>query len=93
MDYCLRVGRAGYRVVFTPYAELSVIGPEPQPSVSHTGQAAEAMRRVWADVVRRDPHYNPNLTRQFLDYRPRLDESSLPTDVAELDPFRAVVSQ
>jgi hypothetical protein len=27
------------------------------------------MRRRWADVIDNDPYYNPNLTRDFPDYR------------------------
>jgi len=31
------------------------------------------MRRTWSAVLERDPYYNPNLTRDFPDYRLRLD--------------------
>ncbi len=27
------------------------------------------MEATWADVIARDPYYNPNLTRAFPDYR------------------------
>ena len=27
------------------------------------------MRRRWASVIDHDPYYNPNLTRDFPDYR------------------------
>jgi GT2 family glycosyltransferase len=73
IDYCLRVQAAGYRIVFTPYAELRYRGPDAGPFITTNGQPAEEMRRVWADVLANDPYYNPNLTREFLDYRPRVD--------------------
>ena len=75
VDYCLRLRQAGYRVVFTPYAELSC--PENELAVrGHDGGGpGDEMRRAWADVLKQDPHYNPNLTREFLDYRPRLERA------------------
>lgn len=69
VDYCLRVRRAGYRVVFTPYAQLyhhesGTLGPRTQ-------NPAELARTLetWREVIEGDPYYNPNLTRQFPDYR------------------------
>jgi GT2 family glycosyltransferase len=73
IDYCLRARAAGYRIVFTPYAELCYKGPDLGAFITPNGQSAEEMRRAWADVLANDPYYNPNLTREFLDYRPRLD--------------------
>ena len=69
VDYCLRVRRAGYRIVFTPYAELFH-----HESGSHgvrTWNPAEAryMRQTWPDVLASDPYDNRNLTRAFPDYR------------------------
>ena len=31
------------------------------------------MQRVWADVLKGDPYYNPHLTTEFFDARPRVD--------------------
>ncbi|MEO7274563.1 MAG: glycosyltransferase, partial [Vicinamibacterales bacterium] len=69
VDYCLRLGRAGYRVVFTPFAQLvhhesASFGARQQD----LGAVAE-MRRRWGSAIARDPYYNPNLTRDFPDYR------------------------
>ncbi len=71
VDYCLRARRAGYRVVFTPYAQLyhdesGTFGPRIQGRAELT-LALES----WRDVVENDPYYNPNLTREFADFRPR----------------------
>jgi GT2 family glycosyltransferase len=73
IDYCLRVRVAGHRIVFTPYAELRFCGPDLGAFTTTNGQAMTEMRRVWGDVLKNDPFYNPNLSRTSTDYRPRLD--------------------
>jgi GT2 family glycosyltransferase len=69
IDYCLKVGSAGLRVVFTPYAPLvhyETGGVSAQPvAPSHIAH----LRARWGDRLDRDPFYNPNLTREYLDYR------------------------
>jgi GT2 family glycosyltransferase len=69
MDYCLKAGEAGYRVVFTPYARLthyeaSGLGAQPiaPAAVAH-------LRQRWGARLDQDPSYNQNLTREHLDYR------------------------
>jgi len=69
VDYCLRLLRAGYRVVYTPWAELYHHESASFGTRQHDmGELAE-MRRRWASVIDHDPYYNPNLTRDFPDYR------------------------
>jgi len=63
VDFCLRLGAAGYRVVSTPQAELTHF-----ESVSRglSGYGADLQRFLarWGDAVRGDdPFYNPNLSR------------------------------
>jgi O-antigen biosynthesis protein len=72
VDYCLRLRRAGYRVVFTPFATLyhhesASFGPRTQ-----NAREVELMKSRWADVMERDPYYHPALTREFADYRLRV---------------------
>lgn len=69
VDYCLRLRRAGYRVVFTPWARLYHHESASFGARRQDLGAIEEMRRRWADVIDRDPYYNPNLTRDFPDYR------------------------
>jgi GT2 family glycosyltransferase len=69
VDYCLRLGRAGYRVVFTPWAQLYHHESASFGTRQHEMRELEEMRRRWADVIENDPYYNPNLTRVFPDYR------------------------
>ena len=73
IDYCLRLQCSGYRVVFTPYAELCYRGPDLGASIQASVGEAEEMRRVWPDVLKSDPYYNPQLTTEFFDVRPRVD--------------------
>lgn len=67
IDFCLRAGHAGYRVVFTPYALLyhfegsSLV----RKAVSQSDQS-EFLKR-WSKVVAQDPHYNPALPRDRTD--------------------------
>jgi GT2 family glycosyltransferase len=72
VDFCLRLRAAGYRVLFTPYAELThhesaSFGQRVQSQVE-----ASSMRQRWGAVLERDPYYNPNLSKLFSDYRLQL---------------------
>jgi GT2 family glycosyltransferase len=69
VDYCLKVGAGGYRVVFTPYAELTHAEAGQLEQLPPAAGSLERLRARWGDRLARDPYYNPNLTREFLDYR------------------------
>jgi GT2 family glycosyltransferase len=71
VDYCLRVRRAGYRIVYTPYARLYHHESASFGARQQDPAGAAEMQRRWADVIARDPYYNPNLTRDFPDFRLR----------------------
>ncbi|QSR84399.1 glycosyltransferase [Methylacidimicrobium sp. B4] len=58
IDYCLRLRQKGYRVVFTPYAEL--VRREEPPEV--LAEDRERFRERWREWIERDPAYNPNLS-------------------------------
>jgi len=63
IDYCLKRGAIGKRIVYTPYAKLYHY-----ESVSKTGtyrREFEAFHRTWRERFGRDPYYNPNLGRHF----------------------------
>ena len=63
VDFCLRLQRAGYRVVFTPHAELVHHRSHSMgtPGSSHDRQA---FLGAWSETVRKgDPFYNENLSR------------------------------
>nr|WP_249179454.1 glycosyltransferase family 2 protein [Burkholderia vietnamiensis] len=68
VDFCLRVREVGYRNVWTPYAELyhhesATRGDENDP-VKRARFMSETnyMKRRWAELLRDDPAYSPNLT-------------------------------
>lgn len=68
IDFCLRLRHAGYRNVWTPYAELyhhesASRGREDTPEkYDRFAQEAQYMLHRWGDELQHDPAYNPNLT-------------------------------
>lgn len=74
VDYCLRVRQAGYKVVWTPHAELyhheSVSrgkGQSPQ-RLKVARQEVAYMRRRWRKEMLADPYYNPNFSYMRPDF-------------------------
>lgn len=68
VDFCLRLREAGYRNVWTPYAELlhhesATRGEDltPEKKARFDREIAYMMQH-WGDLIRHDPAYNPNLT-------------------------------
>lgn len=87
VDYCLRVREAGYRVLYTPYAELyhfeSVSrGKDESPEkIARAKGEAEYMRKRWAHIIERDPFYNLNLNYSQPDFQlGRMPRMSLDMD-------------
>jgi glycosyltransferase involved in cell wall biosynthesis len=68
IDFCLKLGDAGYSVVWTPWAELyhheSVSrGYETTPEKQERfRQEIGHMMSKWTDHLSNDPHYSPHLT-------------------------------
>jgi GT2 family glycosyltransferase len=71
VDYCLRVTAAGYRVVFTPHAQL-LHDESWSRSASVEAEDAHRLQLRWSDRLARDPYYNANLSRDSPDYEPSL---------------------
>src|SRR6266568_2860656 len=65
IDLCLKMRRAGYLIVYTPFATLYWHEPH-HVKIDPTGEAT--MRERWSDNLRRDPYYNPNLSRECADF-------------------------
>jgi hypothetical protein len=74
VDYCLRVLARGYRIVVTPFAQLSHYEGASFGSREHIVDPGEiaALSERWGRIIEADPFYNPNLTRTALDYSLRL---------------------
>ena len=76
VDFCLRVRDAGYRIAWTPYAELphyeskSRGGDEKDPAKA--ARFAAEQQRLYTihgkENILDDPYYNPNLTRDREDF-------------------------
>lgn len=74
VDFCLRLRTAGYRNIFTPFAELYHHESASRGSDDTPEKAARAAREVafmkerWGDLLLNDPAYNPNLTLDAEDF-------------------------
>jgi O-antigen biosynthesis protein len=68
VDLCLRIRSKGYRVLYTPYAELfhfesASRGYETTPEkFKRFEQEVDNMKKRWSSALSADPYYNPNLT-------------------------------
>jgi GT2 family glycosyltransferase len=68
VDFAIRLGQAGWRIVWTPYAEMyhhESISRGPETVGDRVHDFPREVRYVesrWAAVLRNDPAYNPNLT-------------------------------
>jgi GT2 family glycosyltransferase len=63
IDFCLRLGRSGYRVLYTPHAELTHFESISRGLSGYSNDFQEFLSRWW-DVIRQDdPCYNRNLSR------------------------------
>jgi len=94
VDLCLRIGEAGYRIVYTPFATLFHLesasrGPDVRPEQKELQRVERGyMLARWEEKLRSDPFYNPNLSVMNEDYglafpprarRPWIEEA----DIAE----------
>jgi hypothetical protein len=74
IDFCLRVRQAGYRNIWTPYAEMNhhesaSRGSEDTPEKqARFAQEVNLMQQRWGDELLNDPAYSPNLTSHHEDF-------------------------
>jgi GT2 family glycosyltransferase len=85
IDFCLRLRRLGYQLVYTPFAELVHEESAVRGLASREPLETAAMFERWESLIRRDPYFNPNLD-------PRRSEHALPAGVEEVDPWESLVS-
>lgn len=77
VDLCLKLGAAGHKIVWTPYATLihhesASRGLDVAPEKRDRFQREIAtMHERWGPALSRDPYYNPNFALDFADYRLR----------------------
>lgn len=82
VDLCLRIRAAGYRNIWTPFAELihhesASRGYEDNPEkLARFQREIRFMQNRWGDVLDTDPYYNPNLSMRSGDYTLALPKHS-----------------
>ncbi len=67
VDLCLKMRRAGYLIVYTPFARLYHHESATRRR-SVEALETEVMRERWPEYLERDPYYNPNLSRERADF-------------------------
>jgi GT2 family glycosyltransferase len=75
VDLCLRLRAAGYRIIYTPHAELIHHTSQTRTRESNLAED-EALRQRWGARLDDDPFYSPHLSRRVA-YRPRFCERIL----------------
>lgn len=74
VDFCLKILKAGYRNLWTPFAilvhhESATRGLENTPEkIKRSHQEIAVMRQRWGSLLDADPAYNPNLTLEHEDW-------------------------
>jgi GT2 family glycosyltransferase len=74
IDFCLRVREAGYRNVWTPYAEFihhesASRGDDFSPENKERFLSeVRMMQEIWGHILIEDPYYSPNLTLHGTDW-------------------------
>ena len=74
IDFCLKLLKAGYRNLWTPWAELyhhesSTRGFDDTPEkLARSKKEVAYMWQHWGDMLRNDPAYSPNLTLDASDF-------------------------
>ena len=74
VDYCLRVRESGYRVMWTPFAELIhheslTRGYDEHPKQrERLAKESDLFISLWGDSLKNDPAYSPNLTSESTNF-------------------------
>ena len=75
IDFCMKLRKAGYLIVYNPYAELyhyesKSRGLEDTPEkVARFNREIASFEKHWPEILRDgDPYYNPNLTLESQDF-------------------------
>jgi GT2 family glycosyltransferase len=70
IDLCLKLGRKGYRVLYTPHACLHHFEAfsKSEDQLDPGDTEIKTFQQRWKDVIAADPYYNPNLSRTREDY-------------------------
>ena len=76
VDFCMKIRKAGYLIVFTPYAEMyhyesKSRGFEDTPEkIKRFNSEVSRFKNRWKKELKKgDPYYNPNLSLDYEDFR------------------------
>jgi glycosyltransferase involved in cell wall biosynthesis len=63
VDFCLRLLAKGYRIIWTPFAEIVQIHDSiTENTLSETSSEIAYFKKKWKNIIINDPFYNINLT-------------------------------
>ena len=74
VDFCLKVKKAGYKNVWTPFSQLyhyeslSRGYEDNAEKIERFNKEVEFMKKKWGKVLFNDEYYNPNLTLDYEDF-------------------------
>jgi len=74
VDLCLRIRERGYRILWTPYAELYHLESASRPpdrafeQIVRYNKECAYLKSRWNSLIFHDPYYNPNLTVETEDF-------------------------
>ncbi|MEE0801132.1 MAG: glycosyltransferase family 2 protein [Gemmiger sp.] len=85
VDFCLRLRRKGWRIVWTPYAELchhesksrGSDEKDPAKKARFAGEQARLYEVHGKQTILHDPYYNPSLSLDYEDFRESADLRNL----------------
>jgi GT2 family glycosyltransferase len=60
VDFCLKLGAAGYRIVLNPRAQLLHYESSSRGFLPVEPEELELLQNRWGTRLLRDPYYNPN---------------------------------
>ncbi|MGO4127841.1 glycosyltransferase [Inquilinus sp. YAF38] len=71
IDLCLRLKTLGYRIVYTPHAELIHYERSSRGDLSRPGEEVALFLKRWRDFIADDPMYNTQLTTRSFEVQPK----------------------
>lgn len=63
LDLCLRIGMLGYRIVYTPHAQLYHYEKSSRGNAGPSGSEMARFRLRWMGIIEDDPAFHPDLSR------------------------------
>lgn len=73
IDFCLRLRRQGYNIIWTPFAEFYSFAKKnkmKKRNKSHEGEEALFLKRWEKEITAGDPYFNPNFDHSRTDFMP-----------------------